>query len=278
MKHLTLVKWLPLFAALLVLFSCSNSLNGGGDDGNNDGNTNDNNDDNTNDNNGGTPSLSGLYDGAVDAEHKIDSGNLASALSCLSSNAETGHNYFIVLGANESASNISLSYPGKTVDITLMGSGAERKINLNASNKVLFTVGTGVTLTLDDKITLVGRSYNRSRLVSVSGTFIMNDGSKITGNTGSEGSSGGVYVYSGTFKKTPEAGGSNSGIIYGSEATGTDADGMPLKNTATGDYSQGDAVYLFSSYKRNTTADQTDYIDTSTGQGLSGNGEAPFGI
>jgi hypothetical protein len=28
---------------------------------------------------------------------------------------------------------------------------------------------------------------------------------------------------------------------------------------------------------RNTTADQTDQIDTATGKGLSTNGEAPFG-
>jgi hypothetical protein len=79
---------------------------------------------------------------------------------------------------------------------------------------------------------------------------------------------------SGIFRKTPGVGDNNSGIIYGSEATGVDADGVPLKNTGA---AGGDAVYLYlSTLKRNTTAGQTDYIDASTGQGLSESGEAPF--
>jgi hypothetical protein len=81
-------------------------------------------------------------------------------------------------------------------------------------------------------------------------------------------------VYSSeTFKKAPPAdGGSNSGIIYGAEASGIDADGIPLKNTANG----GDAVYYYQKM-RNTTAGQTDQIDTTTGKGLSASGNVPFG-
>jgi fibronectin type 3 domain-containing protein len=385
----------------------------------------------------GTPSMTGLYDGVVDTAHKIGSQNLASALTYLSipANVQTGHEYFIVLGANESASNIILSYPGKTVGITIVGLDVERTISSSA-NSILFSVGSGVTLTLDDKITLVGRSINSVCLVGVSGgTLVMNNGAKITGNSSSSSNSsnrgggvnvnsgiftmnggtisgntasyalaaspytgggggvyvsggtftmeggtingntasgsgsgggsssgggggvyvnggtftmeggtisgntaidgvtgggsvyvrsgnftmkggtisgntaycsgngvggsgsgaGGVYVYSGaftmeggtisgntvsgngsvsgvyvrggTFRKTP-GGGSNSGIIYGSEASGTDANGVPLKNTGHS---------IFATSKRTTTADQTDYIDTSTGQGLSASGDPPFG-
>jgi fibronectin type 3 domain-containing protein len=397
----------------------------------------------------GTPAITpGLYDNVIDAAHKIGSQNLTAGLSYISANAETGHEYFIVVGADESVAGSTLSYSGKTVGITLMGIGEERTISLGV-NGALFSVGTGVTLTLDENITLVGRSYNVS-LVGVSGTLVMNNGSKITGNTASTGGGaavsviggafnmkggtisgntvsstahgGGVYIYngtftmeggtisgntvsgsghgggvyvtdgiftmtggtisgnstsysysiptfaggvyisggtftmeggtisgnvasasasfaygggvvsagtftmkggtisgntassvsasahgggvyisggtftmkggtingntasigggvsvstSGTFKKSPGADGSNSGIIYGSETVGNDAKGVPLKNTAT-DSSGGSAVYAYSYWKRNTTAGQTDYIDTSNGLGLSASGNPPF--
>jgi hypothetical protein len=134
----------------------------------------------------------GLYDNALDVVHKIGSQDLTSALSYISTNAQTGHNYFIVLEADEIVSDGTLSYPGKTVDITLMGNGAERTINLGTNSTLL--VGYGVTLTLGDNITLSGRSSNTPGLVSVgSGTLVMNDGSKITGNTSS---SSGVYIVS----------------------------------------------------------------------------------
>jgi fibronectin type 3 domain-containing protein len=130
----------------------------------------------------GTPTSAGLYDNVIDMPHKIGNQNLAGAVTYLSSNAVSGHNYTIVLGANESVSPCTLSYPERTVGITVMGIGAERTISLSA-NGSLFTVGAGVTLTLGDKITLVGRSSNNNSLVSVTGALVMNDGSKITGNT-----------------------------------------------------------------------------------------------
>ncbi|MDR3302585.1 MAG: fibronectin type III domain-containing protein [Spirochaetaceae bacterium] len=360
----------------------------------------------------GTPTINaGLYDGAIDTAHRVGSLNLSGAISYLSTNIVSGHNYFIVLESDESASPISLAYPGKTVGITLVGIGEERTISLSA-NGSLFTVGSGVTLTLDNNIMLVGRSDNTTSLVNVysGGTLIMNDGSKITGNTNltygsansggvgvssggsftmnggtisgnsaryhgggvyssgtftmnsgvissnstqyngggvysvgtitmnggtinsntasTAGSGGGAYSYGifimsggtisgnsaynmgggvyssgtytmnggtisgntnffagavyiatrGIFKKTPPSGGSNSGIIYGPEATGTDTNGVPLKNANTSG-SGGASVYYsptLSKY-RNTTANQTDHIDTTTGRGLSTSGTAPFG-
>jgi hypothetical protein len=109
----------------------------------------------------------------------------------------------------------------------------------------------------------------------IDGTFIM-DGGIISGNTTSGPSSydagGGVYIISGTFKKTPVTNGSNSGIIYGSDAVGNDANGVPLKNTAI----TGAAVCYSSSKKRNTSAGQTDYIDTTNGLGLNSSGNPPF--
>jgi len=118
-------------------------------------------------------------------------------------------------------------------------------------------------------------SSDRGGGVYVSGntTFTMYGGS-ISGNTASSGPGGGVYVdFIGTFTKLPN-GSINSGIIYGSEAVGNDANGVPLKNTAS---ISGHAVYISSSQYRNTTAGQTDQIDTTTGRGLSADGNAPFG-
>jgi hypothetical protein len=146
-----------------------------------------------------TPVIVGLYDGVIDTAHRIGSQNLVDSANYLSSNAVTGHDYFIVLGTDGSGSNINLSYSGETIGITLMGFGAERTINLNA-NTTLFTIGTGVTLTLDTNITLRGGTGNTNSLVSVGsgGVLIMEGGSKISGNRASSG--GGVSVASaGTF-------------------------------------------------------------------------------
>jgi hypothetical protein len=109
-------------------------------------------------------------------------------------------------------------------------------------------------------------------------------GGTISGNTATNG--GGIFVGSdngtfgtfGTFKKQPNGNGQNSGIIYGSEVVGNDAEGIPLKNTDNGN---GHAIYFNtptgSVRQRSTTAGQTDYIDTETGKGLSASGDPPYG-
>jgi len=131
---------------------------------------------------------------------KIGDHNLTSALSWISTNAVSGNNFFIVLKANEFISPKTLSYSNKTVGITISGSDIERNITL-AENGSMFTVGSGVTLTLNENITLVGRSANNYSLVSVSGgNLIMNNGAKITeNNIATSGRGSGVYVTSGNF-------------------------------------------------------------------------------
>ena len=299
----------------------------------------------------GTPPGILLYKGSFDNDHMIGRYNFQAALTYISSNAVSGDNYFIVLEANESISPMSLSYSSKTVGITLLGYGGERTITL-ASNGSMFAVYSGVTITLDENITLVGRDSNNASLVTVApngyfimnggtiignttsvhgggisvagGTFIMNSGTisgntaraygggisipnsgtviinggtisgntagtsgggisaengtvtmyggVISGNTASTG--GGILVFNGIFRKLPSGDGQNSGIIYGNEETGVDAHGIPLKNTVSGSY--GHSVYS-SSWRRNTTAGQTDYIDSTTGRGLSSSGNPPYG-
>jgi len=314
-----------------------------------------------------------LYRGA----EKIGDYNISTALSWISANAVSGNNFSIVLFANETISPKGLSYSNKIVGITISGSANERTISLS-SNGRMFTVGSGVTLTLDQNITLIGRSTNNDSLVQVSsgGNLIINNGAKITGNTNTNTSSGGGGIYNGGtvtinggkingntaaigggiynsgtvtmnggtisgnnsnssssnsggggiyvsygysftmyggiingntsnldgggvftvsytnypeypaifIKLTPSGGGQNSGIIYGSEAVGVDADGIPLKNTSNNNrgHSVGSAVVGSNSSQniyryRNTIAGETVQIDTTTGKGLSANGNAPYG-
>jgi len=157
----------------------------------------------------------GLYRG----NQKISNQNLADSLAYISSNAVSGDEYFIVLGANESISPKTLTYSGKTVGITLMGYGSERTISLS-SNGSMFTVNSGVTLTLDENITLVGRSINNNPLVHIiDGSVVMNEGAKIIGNTTFD-TTGSVtccvHVYNGTFTM-------NGGKVSGNTSSGGSA-------------------------------------------------------
>jgi len=135
----------------------------------------------------------GLYRG----NEKIGNHNLNASLSFLSTNAVNGANYFIVLGADESIDPAILNY-GKTIGITLIGYDSERTITLNA-NGYIFDIGSNVTFTLDENITLFGRVSNTNRFIRVNNNaaMIMNNGAKITRNYGSTGAGaggGGVYV------------------------------------------------------------------------------------
>jgi hypothetical protein len=133
-----------------------------------------------------------------------DNLSLDTALTWLSINAETGGAYTITLINNyEIIAPKTLSYSGKTVGITLTGGTTERTVSLSTTG-TLFTVESGVTLTLDNNVTLQGRSDNTASLVRVNsgGRLVMNTGSKITGNISSSSSSSsygsGVYI-AGTF-------------------------------------------------------------------------------
>jgi uncharacterized repeat protein (TIGR02543 family) len=182
---------------------------------------------------------------------RISGASLADALSviqqCISTDADAAKAYTIMLKGDETVNEFALSYGGKTVSITLTTSGVERKLSLSSRSK-MFVVTGGVTLTLENNVTLQGYSDNNSPLVELQGgTLVMKAGSKITGNKARRG--GGVYdvgVYnagdSSTFTK-------EGGIIYGSNAD------IGLKNAASGG---GQAVYADASSgaakMRNATA------------------------
>jgi hypothetical protein len=191
-----------------------------------------------------SPSVTpGLYRGA----EKIGTQNLSASLSYISSNAVSGNDFYIVLGANESVSPMNLSYSGKTVGITLIGYGGERTITLS-SNGSLFTINAGITLTLDENITLVGQSTNNASLVYLnSGKLVINDGVKISGNT-SSGDGGGIYVNSsGTLTMyggiiSGNTAGTSGGGIAVQGGTVTIHSGVISENTASSAHGGGIAV------------------------------------
>jgi uncharacterized repeat protein (TIGR02543 family) len=206
-----------------------------------------------------------------------DNLSFSDTLTWISNNAVEGGAYTITLQNDESIGPRTLSYSGKTVGLTLRGGSTVKTLSVS-NNGSLFTIASGVTLTLDSNITLQGRNNNTSLVrVNSGGTLVMNTGSKISGNT-TYSDGGGVYVSGGTFTmsggtisaNTAYYGGGvyvsggiftkqSGGVIYGSNA------GSTLKNTATSD-SYGHAAYVSSGgKKRNSTAGTGVTLDSSKG-------------
>jgi uncharacterized repeat protein (TIGR02543 family) len=227
----------------------------------------------------------------------VSGSTLAAKLSWLQTNAQSNGNYILEVSANESISPTTLSYSGKTnIGITLRGTGAVRTVSLS-SNGAMFTVASGVTLTLDNNITLQGRSSNTNSLVRVNsgGTLVMKAGSTVTGNTyyasnsstygggvyvsgtftmsggtisGNTVSSdtcygGGVYVSSGTFTKT-------GGTIYGYSASDTTNSNVVKNSSGTVQSNMGHAVYVSSGSKRRESTAGTSVNLDSTKTGTAG--------
>jgi hypothetical protein len=152
----------------------------------------------------------------------VPGASLAAKLAWLQTNAQNNTNYTIEVNADETINPTTLSYSGRTnIGITLIGIGGVRTISLSSQGS-LFTVGTGVTLTLGNNITLQGLSDNNASLVQIyrSGTLVMDEGSKITGNITTVGvvGGGGVNVNGGTFTM-------NGGEISGNTIAPSDGNG-----------------------------------------------------
>jgi len=124
---------------------------------------------------------------------------LYNKLGWLSVNAQSGGSYLIEINADEKIEDgpkftyyEKLSYKDKNnITIILRGIGANRTISHNRDFGSIFTVYSGVTLILDDNITIKGinsgyitstQMLTTEPLVEVlsGGTLIMNEGSTIT--------------------------------------------------------------------------------------------------
>ena len=140
------------------------------------------------------------------------SGSLTDKLNFVKINADYDDDpYVIELNANETIEPQYLYYSGKAINIILKGDKTGRIISLTRDG-YMFYVGSRVTLTLENNVTLEGRNNNSDSLVKVDyyGALIMGTGSKITGNNTAYYSGGGVYS-SGTFTM-------NGGTISGNTA------------------------------------------------------------
>jgi hypothetical protein len=183
-----------------------------------------------------TPSIVGLHKGATfETAARIGGQNLEQALTYISGNAVSGDQYYIVLGANETVAPKTLAYSGATVGITLMTDGVERTVQL-ASNGTLFIVGSNVTLTLKENVTLNGNGISVVR-INTSGTLMMNGG-KISGSSTDHG----LYVDNGTFTMSGgEISGNCGGVHLVNNGTFTMSGGEISSNTTS---SGGGGVYI----------------------------------
>jgi len=138
-----------------------------------------------------------------------DIASLEARLSWLRRNARSGNTYLITASAGEYLAPQALSFFGRS-DVSIILRGSSAPVIALSRNGSLFTIGAGVSLTLES-IALQGRGANSASLVNVGegGTLIMEDGSKIAGNAAPHG--GGVVV-NGTFEM-------RGGEIYGNAAS-----------------------------------------------------------
>ena len=175
---------------------------------------------------------------------------LANKLTWLKIHALSGSSHIIVVDADESIrlQNLSFDSGRKNITITLRGDGINRIISLSNNVKTnMFQVRTGVTLILENNITLRGHNSNAYPLIYIEpgGTLRMNNGAAITGNTSKNNISGGVAVY-GTFTMSGGTisgnnAGSGGGVYVPSGGKFTMSDGTISGNSA----SKGGGVYIY---------------------------------
>jgi tetratricopeptide (TPR) repeat protein len=161
---------------------------------------------------------------------RVQGSRLAEKLDWLRAFAQTGGSYLFEISADETIGDQNLTFSGKNnITLTLRGRSANRTIRISDRYGSI-SVGSGVTLVLDNNITL-----QKGVRVNSDGTLIMNTGSMVTGgyvtvigtyimNGGkisgiNDGGGGVVHVYGGTFTMN---GGEISGnnIIYGAVQSG----------------------------------------------------------
>jgi hypothetical protein len=220
---------------------------------------------------------------AISPEINVPGVDLAAKFKWLKSNKQSNSAYLITVDKDESLSGVSssdtskdnyLGYMGyNNIVIRLMGTGGERTVR-PSSNGSIFLV-RGVTLILDNNITLQGHNNNNSSVISVDDGYVgggsvleMRTGAKIFGNTVSSSApypdnssyGGGVTVKeNGIFiMNGGEISGNTSKIGYGHgggvyvyrQGIFTMNDGEISGNTATGNFGGG-GVYVEGTFTMN---------------------------
>jgi len=114
----------------------------------------------------------------------------------LQSNAKSHNTYIIEISTDEIINTKFINnISGIATDITIILKGTDKAQTITISHdSSSFSVRPGITLILDNNITLRGRNDNIMPLVIVRGFLIMKSGSAITGNNNTNGPGGGVSV------------------------------------------------------------------------------------
>jgi uncharacterized repeat protein (TIGR02543 family) len=149
-------------------------------------------------------------------ENIVPGETLEEKFNWLQTNAASNTAYSVIVTDEENLIlNKTLSYSGKiNVTIRLQGDNNMRTVSSLSENShsYLFAVNSGVTLILENNITLKDSYAISVVLISSGGALVMREGSVITGNNRSSSSGGGVFVDNGIFTM-------NGGKIKGSNAT-----------------------------------------------------------
>jgi len=122
----------------------------------------------------------------LEEEFEVTGNTLTEKLAWLQTHARSHHQYILYVSANEYISPTSL-FDHKRNKITIRlksSSNVIRTIGL-LSNGSMFTIESGITLVLENNITLQGLPNNTRALVTVNkdGLFIMKNGSVVGNNT-----------------------------------------------------------------------------------------------
>ena len=178
-------------------------------------------------------------------DSNVPGATFTDQLSWLQANAETGGRYHIVLTGDVSQAPYSLTFSGRSdIIVTLIGGPAMRTLSLS-SNGSMFTVGSGVTLVLEDNVTLEGRSGNNTAVVQVNsgGALVMNAGSRVTGNlnlsTANDGggvriNGGGIFTMYGGEIFGNFSGWNGGGVNISHDGTFTMHNGLIADNNVSG--------------------------------------------
>lgn len=160
----------------------------------------------------------------------------AEKLVWLERNADSHNTYILELTANENVNSHTFQFRG-TINITIVlrGDTQNRTLRLR-SHGTMFTVNQDITLVLDNNITLQGHNGNNGVMVFVNGgTFRMNDGASITGNTNMDANSytGGVEIIRGIFEMVGGniVGNGNRGVLVDDYSNFTMTGGNIINNS-----------------------------------------------
>jgi len=183
----------------------------------------------------------------------IPGDTLAAKLSWLSTNAVEDGDYIFTVNEDESLAPQTLFYNGKKITITLKGDTQERNVSPSGMGS-LFTIESGVTLILDNNITLKGHAQNDSSLIMIyeGGTLEMNAGSKITGNTANFGGAVnvvGTFIMNAGSEITGNTAQLGGGVIVGEKGFFTMKGGLITKNISFYDgFGHGGGVYNYGTF------------------------------